>query len=755
MSRYLVFDLETENNKTYRRFANPFDPINYVVARGWKFQGDTRCSWEYFDGPGGINRLHIPDDVTMLIGQNIKFDLLYEWENPELKAFFKRGGRIWDTQYVEYLLNGMRKEFHMVSMDAIAEKYGGRVKIDAVKALWEAGYLTSQIDKDMLIDYLVGTEEEGRDSGDIGNTEKIFLGQLTKVIELGMLTMVMARMDGLCATTEMEFNGLKIDVKEAGRRTKEINQELKEVIDELNQYIPELPEELEFNWNSDVHVSVLLFGGHLKYKKKSRYIDEETGELARKIDTVKWPLFDGTAIDPALCGEDDGVYWYDGVRQDVSKSGKTKGEPKFKNVKVAGEFKEKFVWFTFEFEGYTEPKPSWAGSKVDGAGNPTYSVAEDIIEELGYRNVPFLKLLARRQSLAKDLGTYYVKWDEKKKEWKGMLACVMKESHIIHHNLNHTSTVTGRLSSDNPNMQNIPKADTSEVKKMFVSRFGDDGQVVEADYSQLEVVVQGLLTGDVQLILDLNNKVDFHCKRVSAWKGCTYEEAVYRCKNENYEEYKLWKSYRTDAKVFSFQRAYGAGAAKIALTTGMKLEDVEALIEAENTLYPGIIVFNDNVERAVKASAIPFRDPTRGYKTYRRGTWQAPTGTLYCWRSHDALAYQRRRGIEDSFKPTELKNYPVQGTGGEIVQIICGKLWRHFVSNDNYGGKALLTNTVHDSVWIDSHKDVLNEMGKAVKEIMESVPETLNELYGMEVPVPFPVELEAGDNMYTKHLLHL
>lgn len=103
-------------------------------------------------------------------------------------------------------------------------------------------------------------------------------------------------------------------------------------------------------------------------------------------------------------------------------------------------------------------------------------------------------------------------------------------------------------------MQNLPRKDKSKVKQMFVSRFGEDGCMIEADYSQLEVVGQGVLSNDLHLRQDLKNKVDFHCKRVSARFGCTYEDAVEWCKNEHFADYILWKQRRTECKVFSFQR---------------------------------------------------------------------------------------------------------------------------------------------------------------------------------------------------------
>lgn len=764
--KYMVWDLETENHRRFRRFANQFYEGNWVVARGWKVQGDSCCSYSYHPTKDGATTF-IPDDVGMIVGHNLKFDLLWEW--PNFTDFFKRGGVIWDTQYAEYLLEAMHPDSHMNSMDSIVEKYGGRKKIDAVKALWESGVLTSQIDKDMLIDYLIGTVEEGRNSGDIGNTELIFLGQIAKAQELGMLPMIQARMDGLLALCMMEYNGLHIDVEEGCRRATELENRLEEVTQELQQYIPELPEGLTFNWNSPVHVSSLVFGGAIKYSMQTTYIDPATGELARKIDTQDWPLFNGEPVDPnkivydaednpqKACFLENGLYrqplMYGSLQQDTYISGKKKGMGKFKKVKVPGELKVKYQDFIFKLPGYTKPNPIWKTNQVDGEGNNLYSTSADVIEELGSRDIPFLKLMAERQSISKDLGTYYIAFDEKK-GYSGMLACVQPHDHIVHHTLNAVSTVTSRLSASDPNSQNFPRDDKSEVKKMFTSRFGL-GVILEADYSQLEVVIQAMLTGDKNLCEDVRNKIDFHCKRVAAKFGITYEEAKYFCKDATAPDHKLWKERRTGCKEFSFQRAYGAGAPAISAKTGMPQEEVEALIALEDKMYPGVKRWNDKVQREVLESSVPFRDPLRGYKVYRRGWWQSPTGTRYTWRSYDAPEFLQKRGETDTFKPTELKNYPIQGTGGEVVQIVLGKLFRQFIATDNYGGKALLINTVHDCVWEDVDESVVDVVAADTKRIMEGIPTYLHELYGMNVTVPFPVEIEVGKNLYTKQVLHI
>ena len=739
MSKYLIFDLEVENYKERKRFASPWAQRNYVVARGWKKQGDKQCSWKYYKEPSP-DYLRIDNDVTMLVGLNLKFDLIWEMSltNPDLKAFFKRGGVIWCCQYAEYLLEAMHPDAQMTSMDKIVEKYGGTLKLDVVKQLWDQGIPTSQIQEDLLIDYLVGTVAEGRDGGDIGNTEKIFLGQVQRAVNQKMLRAIQLRMDGLCCTTEMEFNGLKIDLVEAAKRAAELELELAAATAELNSYIPPLPEGMEFNWGSRQHVSALVFGGTLKYERQLPYMDA-TGQLARKKATADWPLVNGEPVDPE-------VFKLGGMIQDVYLSGKKKGMLKTKKVDVPGEIKIKWQEFWHTLPGYTPPDKSWATQTLDKMGQPFYSTGEEVMEVLARRDLPFCKVLTRKGALDKEIGTYYVKFDEKKGEYVGMLACVWPDTHCIHHGLNHVNTVTSRLSSSDPNLQNVPRGDKSQVKRMFVSRYVM-GLMMEVDYSQLEVVIQGMLSGDENLCNDLRAKIDFHCKRVSAKHHITYEEALDRCKNDKHPEYPKWKAERTKVKEFSFQRAYGAGAAGIADSTGMQVEEVKQLIEAEEKMYPGVGKFNAAVERAINQSAVPFRDPFNFYKTYRRGWWQSPTGCTYTWRSYDAPDFLQREGIHDSFSPPEIKNYPVQGTGGEVVQIVLGKLWRHFVANDNYGGLAILVNTVHDCVWFDHDPSVTDILAADVRRIMESIPEIMRAEFGMDVTVPFPVEVEVGPNM--------
>lgn len=737
---YTVLDLETETNEFHGRKASPFSPENWVVMRGWKHQGEDRCSWTYHPTHDKTTYLKIPAETTMLVGFNIKFDLLHEimQGNPDLLPFFKRGGKVWDCQYAEYLIMAQQEAAQMCSLDSCAPKYGGKVKIDEVKLMWEAGIKTSAIQEQLLEDYLVGTVAEGRNGGDIRNTELVFLGQIALAKEQGQLTMIEDRMDGLLCTTYMEHAGLKVDIKEAARRLGELEIEKENASAELNSYLPaDLP--FEFNWGSGTHTSCFIYGGTVKYDARSEYLNEDGTEARLKAFQV-WPLKDGEPVDPETSYFNDDEY-------DKYLSGKKKGEIKTKRVEVQGERKTKIMPFLYEFERITAPEQSWKLATTDGIGNPLYSTAKDQIVELSLRNIPFLKSLALNQRLEKEIGTYYIKTD-KKGARKGMLTAVQTSDHVLHHNLNHSLTVTTRLSSSNPNLQNVPRK-PSQVKRMFVSRF-PNGQMLEIDYSQLEVVVQGMLSGDPALCKDLRDKIDFHCKRVAAKKGITYEEAVEWCKNEDGPDYANGKIERTKCKIFSFQRAYGAGAATIADETGMGLEEVQELMASEDLMYPGVVMFNSMVEKAVKESAVPFQAMSDAgfWKTYRRGFWQAPTGTIYSFRSYDAPDFLKKKGILDSFSPPDLKNYPVQGTGGEVVQAMLGRLFRRFVETGFYGGKALLVNTVHDCVWFDCDPSVLDQVAADAIRIMESIPQHYKERYGIDMSVPFPVEAEVGLNMF-------
>ena len=671
------------------------------------------------------------------------------WNKQEVRKFFKEGGRIWDCQYAEYLLEGQQQHAMMCSLDSVVEKYGGTLKIDKVKDLWAQGVNTPDIPEDLLMDYLLGNASDGID-GDVSNTEKVFLGQVERARRQGknFTNMVLNRMNSLLCTTEMEYNGLMIDREQGEEDRAFLLEKLEDLEYDLDTYLPAMPDELEFNWNSVVHKSALIFGGTIAYEKWTPHTDKE-GQVLFCQKKQQWPLFGGEAIDPIHCewDEDHQLYRWPGVGyQDTFKSGKREGEAKTKAVTVPDRTRPKGAKrkFNHTLVGFTEPKPEWKGTLTDGAGGPVYSTSSEIIKYLGETlDGPFFKLIASKQKISKDLGTYY--WlEDKHGRKKGMLTLVSEHGYI-HHKLNHTNTVTGRLSSSDPNMQNIPRGDKSLVKRMFVSRFGSDGCMVEIDYSQLEVIVQAVLSHDDNLARDIRQGVDFHLKRLSAATGADYTVLVDKHRNGD----AVVGSERTRIKGFTFQRAYGAGAEAIALSTGMSVDKVKELIAAEEKLYPKLHAFNERVMREVRRNPKYLKHiDVDGYPTpVNYNQWVAETGTIYTFEQRKAPEFMREKGEYVSFSPTETKNYPVQGEAGLIVQAMLGSLYRWFIINDNFNDKAFLVNTVHDCVWIDCHRSIIPTVVNGACQILEAVGIKFKQDFNLDIRVPFKVEAEIGPNM--------
>lgn len=771
--KVLTFDLEVENYRLNKRIAAPFDPRNYVVEAGWNWNGGKVHSkrwdkWHREDIMAAeFNKLEKGDIIN---GFNTKFDIMWVWSQPSFRRALKRGATIYCGQYAEYLLGGHTQDVQMANMNDTAAKYGGGCKIDAVKEMWEDGYLTSQIPPDLLHDYLCGNDEI---VGDVMNTWLIFCGQIARMKKdhpKEFRIMFKFRMDGLLATTEMEYNGVYCDILEGARLRDLLVQDLDQAKVDLEQYIPELPPELVFNWGSTTHKSCLIYGGVVKYEKWTAHADEN-GNPIYVQKTEKHPLFNNIPVPPSECikaGElyvlnvpegQAGAFEHAGkfyLAQDTYKSGKNQGVGKTRNVKTDDLTKPKGAKkpYYFKFDGYTKPHGSWKSEQTDAYDNPLYKTGAKIIEKLAQRGLPFTTALVKHTGLDKDLGTYYWK-EDKKGNRKGML-CLVDEHGIIHHKLNHTSTVTSRLSSSDPNLQNVPRGDTSNVKKMFKSRFGEDGRMCEIDYSQLEVVVQGVLSGDKNLCQDLRDRVDFHCKRLSAKLGEDYQHVWNMC---HITEDPVYKKGRTGAKIFSFQRAYGAGADTIANETGMPRSEVDALIEAEEALYPLVKQFDQNLEAEIAANRIPTANNLfiEGV-AFKQGEshWDSPTGTRYVWREGIAPEFMHAHGKYTGFSPTERKNYPVQGFGGEIVQTMLGLVWRYFLENDNFGGDILLVNTVHDCLWLDGKGEQFEKVAREVQAILESVPEVFNKAFPdtLNITVPFPCETEVGKDMFDMDVLH-
>lgn len=284
----------------------------------------------------------------------------------------------------------------------------------------------------------------------------------------------------------------------------------------------------------------------------------------------------------------------------------------------------------------------------------------------------------------------------------------------------------------------------SKIRECFISRWGQQGYVLEADYSQLEVIALAFLSGDKQMKEDIENGLDMHCLNASF---------LY---NEKYEIIKAavdmgdkdWKAKRKTSKSPGFLIQYGGGAEAMALQTGLDKKQCAEFIKNYYARYKGVKKWQQSVADAVELSKKPSRKRTEKGHQAHKGVYHSVTGRDYVFYESDALDFLVERGIYTSFPPTLMKNYPVQGFAtADIVPMIVGDLYFIFVNDPLLIGRSLLANTIHDSIMVDTHEDVLDYTAYVLKQTMESAPKRLKELFDIDFDFALPVEIKYGRNL--------
>lgn len=782
---WYINDLETQNHKWYGAVASPFCPDNYVVAAGWCIDGGE-VQHKYFDSKEEADSSDwLAKSLVgqkMYVAHNATFELhwLLHRHSDVILDWIKGGGRFYCTQYAEFLLSNHTNQYPTLEDCSVKYRDEGMSehdvkKIDEVKILWEQGVLTADIDKELLLSYLCDDVH-----GDIANTRRVCFKQVAELKRRGMWDMFMIRMDSLLFNAIATFNGLYVNQPIAEKNLAaqlEAIESLQESI--LKQLPPDLPDELEFSFTSAYHRSAFLFGGDIKYRKKVSYDPVKFEKVvayeyfkdsnACYIVAQHYPNYSISDLEDMF-----------EVEFTRYKSGKNKGKPK--EFLIDSET-EKLKWGegTYTFKGlidlealpkhvseqYLGKRAEFKGKRDLPCGTPVYSTGGDSLDILA-NFTDVAKPIKELATLQKDTGTYY-RMEKPNGTVSGMLQFV-EPSSIIHHQLNSCATITARLSATRPNMQNLPRADAddegnmkSRVKEMFTSRFGSEGRIVEVDYSALEVVALAAISGDENLMRMLTEGIDMHCYRLAAKLGEEYDEVKAKCKDATHPEHSRYSNMRTAIKPRAFAHQYGASAAGISYSTGCTLEEAEEFKAIEFKLFPQSNAYPTEVVRPEVESTglkgLPERevDDAGIWSIYRRGTFQAKSGTTYSFRQYNQ--WKEGQQVMD-YKDTQIANYWCQGEASFIVQAACGRVAREFLKRNDFGGKVKLINTVHDAIYLDAATEELAiEAAVVVREIMEDTPRWLAERipalkdWGYDV-VPFPAQAEQGVSMAIKNHVH-
>lgn len=661
-----VIDLETsvDNLSIGNNKASPFYPDNQVVMAGECDIRDGEVSIEVGCVP------YVPYGAT-IIGQNVKFDLHYlrrEWGEIHWRNWLLAGGSVWDTQLAEYLITGQDHKY--ASLDDLATKYGGTLKIDVIKEMWNSGVRTEDIDKDLLEEYLIG---------DVTNTRIVAEGQAKSLHQpLDMQALARSQMDALLAIQEIEYNGMHVDQDQIehlyqgySKILEDLDQELKQmVIDDLAT-LSALGDHRDafletLNLGSTHQLSKIIFGGGIPYK-----VSEQCG---------------------------------------LYKSGKKKGEPKYKKVEYFAKF-----YGSIKLDKYKQEMAREGVYKVDDA------VLQDIVYDkpTGKKLFEILSGIIEHRKLRKEVTTYY-----------GALRGLVFPDGKVHANINQCATHTGRLSSNNPNSQNYPSHGDSKVKTVFTSRWGDKGKIVEADYKQLEVIALAYLTRDPTLMDDICTGKDMHYetgKKVFGWKDPSDMD----------------KDSRTIVKRVNFSLIYGGTPKGIAKSVGCSLSIADACVNAFYARYPEVQVWQDRIYAEVTDSRAPSSRTTSGGYPAGVGKYTSVTGRVYTFYEYDVPW----DAGSTNFSPTQTKNYPVQGLAtGDIMQLVMGKLLRALKKDALLHDECLMVGQVHDAILFDVYEDNLEYALEFIRDIMEKAPQYFEETFGMPFDLPLKVDIGVGNN---------
>ena len=322
-------------------------------------------------------------------------------------------------------------------------------------------------------------------------------------------------------------------------------------------------------------------------------------------------------------------------------------------------------------------------------GKNGYSTAADVLEKLKGKH-PIIENILEYRLLTKLYNTYI----------EGLMDYIY-EDNKIHTIFTQTLTRTGRLSSIEPNLQNIPIRNEYGrlIRKAFVP--SKDSIIVSADYSQIELRIFSCMANIESMKEAFNNNIDIHTKTASDIFNVPIEAVT--------------KDMRRMAKAVNFGIIYGISGFGLSENLNIDTKEANKFIKDYYNTYPGIQKYMDE---SIKQAHID-------------GYVKTNYGRIRTIPDLNNKNYMIRSGAERI-----ALNTPIQGTAADIIKIAMVKLFDEFNKN-NLQSKILVT--VHDELVVDCKKDEFEKVKELMKNVMENV---------IKLEVPLLIDIEYGDNWY-------
>lgn len=392
-----------------------------------------------------------------------------------------------------------------------------------------------------------------------------------------------------------------------------------------------------------------------------------------------------------------------------------------------------------------EPIKYTSGGKT---GNRMPSVDETVLNIWAEDGDEFADLVVQFRKLGKIRGTYI----------DGLIAR-QGDDFRIHTVLNQHVAVTGRLSSSNPNMQNLPRPDTDKylIRGAFMPKTGHT--LVAADYAQLEMRLLAVMSGDKRMQEVINNGWDIHMGTASVMYGVPYEKMVEAKKiagqlerdsvpHEKWPEWVvLYMGYRQTSKTIGFGLNYGEGIPAMAKKLGCTKEEAALRVDNYFAPYPGVKDFIDDTHiscrETLEVSTILGRkrrlldsdaDWKEGFYSKKWKKWIPE-------RPGKLAARALRQAV----------NSIIQGSAADVArmaQIRC----EHSKRLRDLGVEQLLQ--VHDELLFEVPNENLEEAKRIIRDKMENPFADLPERLGIpfrKLPVPLTVDIGFGESWSEAH----
>lgn len=333
-------------------------------------------------------------------------------------------------------------------------------------------------------------------------------------------------------------------------------------------------------------------------------------------------------------------------------------------------------------------------SKAKKTKTGSYSTSEDVLEKLRSKH-PVVDKLLQYRGLKKLLSTYIDALPE----------LISPESGKVHTSFNQTVTATGRLSSTNPNLQNIPIRDDlgREIRKAFIPE-NEECLFFSADYSQIELRLMAHLSQDANMVEAFLSGEDIHAATAAKIYGIDVKEVT--------------SDMRRKAKTANFGIIYGISIFGLAERLNVPRGEAKELIEGYFRTYPGVREYMDKSIQVAKE---------QGYveTLFKRKRFLPDIN------SNNAVVrgYAERNAI----------NAPLQGTAADIIKVAMFRIYQRFEA-EKLKSKMILQ--VHDELNFNVHKDELEKVKQIVLEEMEGA---------IQLSVPLIADCGIGNNWLEAH----